>query len=106
MFGVAFRSTPRRFVRALAWTSNACCLVMVPGLSAMWLWVMAAEGGHWTHIFAHNQFLIMPVFLSALFSGSFYCVNDYAVMLREGLGEVCKDDKVGLGWAHTNYRVT
>ena len=93
MFGASFLSTRRRFVRGLAWTSNACCLFVVPGAGrggvvALWLWVMAAEGGHWTHIFAHNQFIIMPVFLSVLFSGSFYCVNDFAVMLRERLRAV------------------
>ncbi|XP_052127174.1 uncharacterized protein LOC127750219 [Frankliniella occidentalis] len=81
-FGATFRRSPRRWARTLSWSAVVLLAVFVPACEAMWIYLLAAEGGHWTHIFAHNQVLVVPIIVSCLVAGSAYCVKRFADALR------------------------
>lgn len=89
-FGATFRRSPRRWARTLSWSAVVLLAVFVPACEAMWIYLLAAEGGHWTHIFAHNQVLVVPIIVSCLVAGSAYCVKRFADALRTTMSKVTK----------------
>ncbi|KAK3923026.1 Gustatory and odorant receptor 24 [Frankliniella fusca] len=87
-FGSTFHRSPsRRSARTLSRCSVAMLVLSVPASEAMWLYLLAPEGGHWTHIFAHNQVLVLPIFVSGVVAGSAYCVKRFADALRAAMSK-------------------